>query len=100
MEIPSPAAGVVREMRVKTGDKVSQGSPILILEEAESASVAPAKPAPKLQEAPTSKPAPALAAVAARASSAPGEPRAASSASPPALGTLRPANPPWRDVAQ
>src|SRR5881296_1392498 len=31
MEIPSPAAGVVKEMRVKTGDKVSQGSPILIL---------------------------------------------------------------------
>src|SRR5260221_2347032 len=51
MEIPSPAAGVVREMRVKTGDKGSQGSPILILEEAESASVAPAKTAPKLPEA-------------------------------------------------
>src|SRR5216683_3159051 len=43
MEIPSPAAGVVREMRVKTGDKVSQGSPILILEETEAA---PAVPAP------------------------------------------------------
>src|SRR5438045_8334646 len=29
MEIPSPAAGVVKELRIKTGDKVSQGSPIL-----------------------------------------------------------------------
>src|SRR5438034_7768374 len=63
MEIPSPAAGVVKELRVKTGDKVSQGSPILILEETEGASVAPAKPASKPQDAPTAKPAPVLAAV-------------------------------------
>ncbi len=34
MEIPSPLAGVVREMRVKLGDKVSEGSPILDLEAA------------------------------------------------------------------
>jgi pyruvate dehydrogenase E2 component (dihydrolipoamide acetyltransferase) len=32
MEIPSPAAGVVRELKVKTGDKVSQGTPILELD--------------------------------------------------------------------
>src|SRR5437870_352872 len=32
MEIPSPAAGVVKEIKVKNGDKVSQGSPILVLE--------------------------------------------------------------------
>jgi len=32
MEIPSPSAGVVKELRVKTGDKVSRGSPILVLE--------------------------------------------------------------------
>ena len=32
MEIPSPGAGVVKELRVKVGDKVSQGSPILVLE--------------------------------------------------------------------
>src|SRR5206468_594426 len=35
MEIPSPAAGVVKEIRIKTGDKVSQGSAILVLEGAE-----------------------------------------------------------------
>src|SRR5205814_1256659 len=35
MEIPSPAAGVVKEIKVKNGDKVSQGSPILVLEGAE-----------------------------------------------------------------
>src|SRR5438270_2893757 len=37
MEIPSPGAGVVKELKVKTGDKVSQGSAILILESKESA---------------------------------------------------------------
>src|SRR5436853_7105922 len=34
MESPSPAAGVVKELKVKTGDKVSQGSVILMLESA------------------------------------------------------------------
>src|SRR6266700_907487 len=71
MEIPSPASGMVKELRVKTGDKVSQGSPILILEETESLSVAPANPAPKPQGAPTAKPAPVLAAVPAAAPAAP-----------------------------
>jgi pyruvate/2-oxoglutarate dehydrogenase complex dihydrolipoamide acyltransferase (E2) component len=33
MEIPSPSAGVVRELRVKVGDKVSEGTPILVLED-------------------------------------------------------------------
>ncbi len=32
MEVPSPYAGVVREMKVKVGDKVSQGSLILLME--------------------------------------------------------------------
>src|SRR5213595_154519 len=63
MEIPSPAAGVVKDLRVKTGDKVSQGSPILILEETESAAAAPAKPVPKPTDAPKGKLAPVLAAV-------------------------------------
>src|SRR5947207_7888000 len=35
MEIPSPGAGVVKELRIKLGDKVSQGSPILVLESAQ-----------------------------------------------------------------
>src|SRR5437870_3806369 len=35
MEIPSPAAGVVKELKIKPGDKVSQGSPILVLEAGE-----------------------------------------------------------------
>jgi dihydrolipoamide dehydrogenase len=32
MEIPSPDAGVVQELRIKVGDKVSKGSTILTLE--------------------------------------------------------------------
>ena len=45
MEIPSPLAGTVRELRVKIGDKVSQGTPILVLEESgRSDSVAAAAP--------------------------------------------------------
>src|SRR6266513_5785922 len=48
MEIPSPGAGVVKELRIKLGDKVSQGSPILVLESSqaekkpEAAKVSPA----------------------------------------------------------
>jgi len=32
MEVPSPAAGVVKELKVKVGDKVSEGALVLILE--------------------------------------------------------------------
>jgi pyruvate/2-oxoglutarate dehydrogenase complex dihydrolipoamide acyltransferase (E2) component len=35
MEIPSPAAGVVKELKIKMGDKVSKGSPILELDSKE-----------------------------------------------------------------
>ena len=57
MEIPSSHAGVVKEVRVKTGDKVSEGSMILVLEAA-GASAAP-KPAPAAQAAATASPPPA-----------------------------------------
>jgi len=44
MEIPSPAAGVVRELRVKIGDKVAEGSVILLLEAVASAPAKDARP--------------------------------------------------------
>jgi len=44
MEIPSPAAGVVKELKVKMGDKVSQGTPILLLDSEEKVAKAPEKP--------------------------------------------------------
>jgi pyruvate dehydrogenase E2 component (dihydrolipoamide acetyltransferase) len=37
MEVPSPYAGVIKEMKVKVGDKVSEGSLILLLESSEAA---------------------------------------------------------------
>jgi pyruvate dehydrogenase E2 component (dihydrolipoamide acetyltransferase) len=61
MEIPSPQAGVVKELRVKVGDKVSQGSPVALLEGA--AGAAAPVPAPT---APAAAPAPAAAAPAAQ----------------------------------
>ena len=47
MEVPSPAAGVVKDIRVAEGDKVSKGSLILVLETASgavSAGIEPASP--------------------------------------------------------
>jgi pyruvate dehydrogenase E2 component (dihydrolipoamide acetyltransferase) len=40
MDVPSPTAGTVRELRVKVGDLVSRGSPILLLD-TEGAAVEP-----------------------------------------------------------
>jgi len=45
MDVPSPSAGVVREMKVKAGDKVSQGSVILLLESGDAANAPAAQPA-------------------------------------------------------
>ena len=58
IEIPSPHAGIVKELRVKLGDKVSQGSPVLVLEESTGATAAPpAKPVPAPAVAATPTPA-------------------------------------------
>ncbi|HWH39453.1 MAG TPA: dihydrolipoyllysine-residue acetyltransferase [Usitatibacter sp.] len=43
MDVPSPAAGTLKELRVKVGDKVSEGTLIAILEGAEAGAAAPAK---------------------------------------------------------
>ena len=59
MEVPSPAAGVVKELRVKVGDRVSQGTLVLLLESGDgagtvpqtSAAIAVAPPAPAAQTA-------------------------------------------------
>jgi pyruvate dehydrogenase E2 component (dihydrolipoamide acetyltransferase) len=51
MEIPSSHAGVVKELKVKLGDKVKQGSLVVILE-GEGASAPSATPAPAAAPAP------------------------------------------------
>ncbi|WP_456377260.1 dihydrolipoyllysine-residue acetyltransferase [Thiolapillus sp.] len=49
MEIPSPAAGVVKDVKVRVGDTINQGDLLVVLEEdsvpEETAPVAPPKPA-------------------------------------------------------
>jgi pyruvate dehydrogenase E2 component (dihydrolipoamide acetyltransferase) len=53
MEIPSPAAGVVKELKIKTGDRVSKGSPILELDaKSEAAKPQAEKAAPAAPEKP------------------------------------------------
>ncbi|MFJ2991739.1 dihydrolipoyllysine-residue acetyltransferase [Pandoraea sp. NPDC087047] len=84
MDVPSPAAGVVKELKVKVGDKVSEGSLIVVLEGA--AAAAPAKaaapaaaPAPAAQSA---APAPAPAAAPAPVAAAPATAAAATGTRP------------------
>ncbi len=79
MEIPSSHAGVVKELKVKLGDKVSEGSVLLVLEAQAGASAstpapapapaASAAPAPAAQAAPAAVPTPAPAVAAAPAAS-------------------------------
>jgi pyruvate dehydrogenase E2 component (dihydrolipoamide acetyltransferase) len=72
MEIPSSHAGVVSEIKVKIGDKVAEGSLLLLLEVASDAAVPASAPAPApaaaavaAPAAPAAAPAPAPAAPAA-----------------------------------
>jgi pyruvate dehydrogenase E2 component (dihydrolipoamide acetyltransferase) len=71
MEIPSSTAGVVKELKVKLGDNVKEGSVVLVLE-AEGAAAAPATAS---TPAPAAAPAPAPAAAAAPAATGPVEVR-------------------------
>ena len=61
MEIPSSAAGVVKELRIKMGDKVKQGSVVIVVEAAASAAAAVPTPAPAAAPvaAPAAAPTPA-----------------------------------------
>jgi pyruvate dehydrogenase E2 component (dihydrolipoamide acetyltransferase) len=72
MEVPAPFAGVVKELKVKVGDKVSEGIAILTLEAADggvqpAAKPAPAAPPPTAAAPSAPRPAPAPAVPAAQA---------------------------------
>ncbi|MDZ4238755.1 MAG: dihydrolipoyllysine-residue acetyltransferase [Hydrogenophaga sp.] len=76
MEIPSSTAGVVKELRVALGDKVKEGSVVLVVEAAGEAAApapaaAPAAAAPAPVAAPAAAPAAAAAPEAAPAASGP-----------------------------
>ena len=53
MEVPAPEAGVVKEVLVKVGDKVTTGTPMLVLEAAGAAPATEAPAAPVAATAPT-----------------------------------------------
>lgn len=53
MEVPAPEAGVVKEVLVKVGDKVTTGTPMLVLEAAGAVPTAEAPAAPVAATAPT-----------------------------------------------
>ena len=81
MEIPSPDAGVVREIAVRLGDKVSQGSLILRLEGGDGVAASQPAGAPASPPASVSVPAPAVSAGAsAAAASVPRSPAPAAAA--------------------
>jgi len=79
MEIPSSHAGVVKELKVALGDKVKQGSLVLLLEVAGEASAPnqPKAPVEQVPAAPASVATAAVAAPAAPAAQAPAAPVAA-----------------------
>ena len=62
MDVPSSAAGVVKEIKVKVGDRVAQGTVVVLVEAAAAQAEAPAQaaPAPVAQATPTPAPAPVV----------------------------------------
>ena len=83
MDVPAPAAGVVTDVRLKLGDKVSEGTLILTLDTATTADAKPAAPA--AAPAPTAPPPAAAAPIAAVTAPAPAAaPAPASASAPPA----------------
>ena len=71
MEIPSSHAGVVKEMRIKLGDKVSEGTLLLVLDSGEAAAAAPAAAAAAPAAAPAAPPAAAAPAASPAAAAGP-----------------------------
>ena len=77
MDVPSPSAGVIKDVKVKLGDKVSEGSVIVTLE-AEAGNGAraasPAQPAAAPAAAPAARSATASVAATSPSPSAPAQP--------------------------
>lgn len=59
MDVPSPAAGVVRDLKVKVGDKVSQGTLLLTLDAQGEAQAAPPETKAPVKESPPGEAPPA-----------------------------------------
>jgi pyruvate dehydrogenase E2 component (dihydrolipoamide acetyltransferase) len=94
MEIPSSHAGVVKEVKVKVGDKVSKGSLVAVVEAAgapaaSAPAAAPAQAAPASQPAVAASPAPAPEKQIPTAALPPHEPTAPKGNLPHASPTIR-----------
>ena len=53
LDVPSSHAGIVREIKVKVGDKISEGSVVVVLETSETTTTTAAESAPASAPAPT-----------------------------------------------
>ncbi len=67
MDVPSSVAGVVKEVRVKLGDKISEGAVVVVIEAVEESAVAAPAAAPAATATPPAAAAPAAAQAAAPA---------------------------------
>ncbi|HEY1459411.1 MAG TPA: dihydrolipoyl dehydrogenase [Casimicrobiaceae bacterium] len=76
MDVPSPAAGTVQEVRAKVGDKLSQGSVVIVLD---TEGAPDAKPSPAPSPAPAAAPQPSA--------STPAQPSPPSASTAPAAST-------------
>ena len=104
MEIPSSHAGVVKELKIQLGDKVSEGSVLLSLESSDAGTAAPAPVPSAPASAPAAGPAPQAAStptksvsIAALEANGVAMPAIASNSAPPIItprGPLRSASAP------
>jgi pyruvate dehydrogenase E2 component (dihydrolipoamide acetyltransferase) len=96
MEVPAPFAGVVKELRVKVGDKLAEGSVVALIEAAGADAAAPAAKVAAAPAAPAAPPAsaPAPAPAPARSDTAASAPPASAPAPAKAEPAATPSSPP------
>ncbi|MDR6642950.1 MULTISPECIES: dihydrolipoyllysine-residue acetyltransferase [unclassified Luteibacter] len=111
MDIPAPAAGVIRELKVKVGDEVNDGDLIAVLEgaggESAEAASADAQPAastdkPGISEAPAEAPKRAVASDASTSEASKSEPAGGTPRTPPVsfdASVIMPGNAPYASPA-
>ena len=110
MEVPAPFAGIVRELKVKVGDELSEGAVVALIEPSEGAAAAAKAPAPAPAKAaepakpaePARPPEPAKAAEPAKSAESAKAPAAGSPSSPPVAfdaGALMPGQVPHASPA-
>ncbi len=91
MDVPAPSSGTVRDLRVKVGDRVSEGAVVVVLDEVDGASHAASETAPAPPQAKAATEAPAEAPAAQQqAAPLPRPPQAQAPAAAPAAASVPP----------